>query len=204
MPRNTERHQHLERSQMELRDQHDRVWLVESEVGLTERRRPQLVAVGQFVPSFTTPYDFLPDAKYLTYSPSKPGRLVIEYGAWETSIVDAHNDVADQLRNLAVAIYKGEAAKYIKEPTTEMLEIVYGRGKGPEPVEPIRAARQGNGWILGLRPFDETIKGDVLLKGYMETWVAIRYRDIRGEDRQIEGDGQDFTEGQKKRKLATV
>ena len=207
MPRNIERQQHLERSQIELLDQHGRTWLVESEVGLDHTRRPKIIVVGQFFPQFQAPYDFYPDAKYLEYDPSKPGRLHINYQAWESAVRWAHEEVQSYISRLAVAIYKDEAAKYIKEPSQEMLDIVYGRGRGPEPVEPIVAARQGNGWILGQREFDPAIPGDVLLKGYLEKWVAVRYRDVRAIDDEAEGavDALDFTEGQRKpRKVAAV
>lgn len=204
MPRHVERHQHLERSQIELRDNHDRLWVVESEVGLDATRRPRIVAVGQFHPTFQTPYNFLPDAKYLHHSPNQPGKLTIDYDGWASCVLEAHKDVKTALTNLAVSIYKDEAAKYVDKPSTEMLQIVYGHGRGPEPVEPIWAAKQGNGWILGMRPYDETIKGDVLLKGYLEEWVKVRFRNVIDSDGRSSLDEFDFTEGQKKRKPVTV
>lgn len=199
--RNVERHQNLERSQIQLRDNHDREWLVESEVGLDSTRRPVIVTVGQFHPNFVTPYNFLPPPKYLTYTPRNPGKLTIEYGAWETDVKASHAEVKSYLSRLALAIYKTEAAKYVAEPSDEMLEVVYGSGKGPEPWEPIAAARQGNGWILGLRPFDPTIPGDVTLKKYLDQWVAVRYHEVKTGD-QPDLEALDFTEGQKKKKVA--
>lgn len=198
MPRRVqERHQHLERSQIELKDDHGRTWLVESEVGLDASRRPRITPVGQFHPAFIVPYDFLPPAKYLVYDPNKPGLLRISYRAWESDVQVAHREIKSELMRLATKLYKSEAAQFVAAPTDQMIEMIYGRGKGPEPVEPITACRQGNGWILGLRHFDEKLAGDQKLKEYLEMWVQVRYHEVPDGDGTVD-DVIDFTEGQRK------
>lgn len=197
MPGARERHQHLDRMQVELSDQHGRVWLGVTELGRDFYNRPRIVPVGSFQPQFTTPYDFLPDQKYLVFDGRRPSDLTINYRAWVADQRARHRDVQDYLAQLAWAIYKDQAPQYIKEPTPEMLEIVYGKGKGPEPYEPIIAAMQGNGWILGLREFDARLPGDARLKPFMERWVTVRYRDVRPfEDEMLAAEALDFTEGQ--------
>lgn len=195
MPSNAERHQHLDRSQMELVDQHGRTWLAQSEVGVDSKRRPRIAPVGTFLPAFTTPYDFLPPQKFLRYNPRRPSVIDIDYRGWISEIKAAHQAVKDELVKVATKLYKGEAARFIKEPTEEMVQLVYGNGKGPEPPEPVMAAMQGNEWILGLREFDPTKQGDVRLKPYMERWVEVRFRDVTLEDEETIT-AMNFTEGQ--------
>ena len=192
-----ERHQHLERSQIELTDQHGRIWYATTEVGRNFHGQPRIVPVGQYFPQFAAPFDFIPPQAFLVYDPRRPSLLSINYAGWQEAQEARHREVAEQLAALAWHIYKDEAPKYIKAPSQEMLDIVYGRGKGPEPIEPIVAARQGNGWILGLRPFDPALPGDVRLKPFMERWVQARYRHITLLDAQGRAaDELDFTEGQ--------
>ncbi len=173
-----DRQQHTDRAQIELEDNHGRVWVSESEVGLNANRRPQVSPVGSFIPTFRTPYDFLPANKYLIYDSRRPSSLTIAYRTWIIDQQNAHREVSEYLARLAWSIYKDQAPKYIKNPSPEMLDIVYGRGKGPEPVEPIVAAMQGNGWILGLRPYDKNKSGDARLLPYLELWQGVRYRDV--------------------------
>lgn len=196
MPSNVERHQHLDRAQIELIDQHGRIWLCESEVGMDSRRRPRIAPVGSFIPHFKAPYDFIPPQKFLRYDTRRPSNIAIQYDAWASEVRQAHSDIRGEIVKLATRLYKGEAAQYIKEPTDEMLELIYGGGKGPEPVEPIIAAKQGNGWILGLREFDEKLRGDVLLKPFLDRWVEVRYRDARLEDEEVNTEQLNFVEGQ--------
>ncbi len=196
MPHNYERQQHLDRKQMELRDQHGRKWVVESEVGVDMNRRPQLAPVGSFTPTFQTPYDFYPPQKFLGYDTRRPSLIAIDYLGWQQEVAAAHDGVRQEIVKLATKLYKGEAAQYIREPTDEMLQLIFGGGKGPEPVEPIAAAGQGNGWILGLRLFDRSKLGDVRLKPFLDRWVEVRYRDSRLEDGNDVVVALDFTEGQ--------
>lgn len=197
MPGVRERHQHLDRMQVELTDQHGRLWIGTTELGRDFHNRPKIVPVGSFQPQFLTPYDFLPDQKYLVFDGRRPSDLTINYKAWISDQRARHAEVKDYLAQLAWGIYKDRAPEFIKNPTPEMLEIVYGRGKGPEPYEPIIAAMQGNGWILGLRDFDPALPGDVRLKPFMERWVQVRYRDVRPFDAEDEAlTALDFTEGQ--------
>jgi hypothetical protein len=182
MSSNVERHQHLERTQIELKDQHGRLWYTESQVGLDGKRRPRIVPVGTFVPSFTAPFDFIPPQKFLRFDPRRPSEITINYDGWASEIRAAHADLRQEMVKLATRLYKGEAAKYIESPTDEMRDMIFGGGKGPEPVEPIIAAKQGNGWILGLRAFDATKRGDELLKPFLDRWVEVRFRDVRMDD----------------------
>jgi hypothetical protein len=201
MPSNSERHQHLDRTQIELFDNHGRMWRVESEVGMDSKRRPRLAVVGTFTPAFKAPHDFYPPQEHLVYDPRRPSVLVINYQGWISNIKRAHQDVRQQIVHLATKLYKTQAAKYIKEPTEEMLELIYGGGKGPEPVEPAIAAMQGNGWILGLRGYDSKLPGDKKLKPFLDQWVAARRYDARLEEEE-ELSKYDFTEGQESDELA--
>lgn len=176
-----ERQQHLDRDQIELTDDHGRRWIVASEVGLDARKRPRIAPVGTFTPLFAPPHDFLPDQKFLVFDPRRPSLLSINYRAWIEQVREAHRQVKDYISRLAWQIYRDQAPKYIEQPTPEMLEIVFGTGKGPEPWEPMLAAMQGNGWILGLRSFDPSKAQDVRLKPYLDRWVDVRFRDVRWE-----------------------
>lgn len=198
-PSVAERHQHLDRSQIELVDQHNRTWRAESEVGIDQHRKPRIAPVGAFNPGFVAPYDFYPPAKYLKYDPKKPSFLTIDYVAWKDDVMRAHQDVREQLVRLATKLYKSEAAKYVKHPTEEMLVILYGGGKGPEPVEPIVAAMQGNGWILGTREYDPALPGDKRLKPFLDRWKEIKFNasPLTAPD-EVK---VDFTEGQEDEEL---
>lgn len=204
MPATRERNQRDDRSQIELIDQHGRLWVAASEVGLDARKRPVISPVGSFDATFSVPFGFLPPQKYLVFDVRRPSQLTIAYDAWITDQRAAHREVAEHISRLAWAIYKDQAPQFIKNPTPEMLEIVYGRGKGPEPVEPVLAAKQGNGWILGLREFDPERAGDVKLKPFLDRWVEVRYRDARpwedGEEVVPEalqfGDEQELTDAE--------
>jgi hypothetical protein len=191
-----ERQQHLDRGQSQLMDQHGRVWLATTELGIDAHRRPLIAPVGGFTPNFTVPYDFIPPMKYLIYDNRRPQQITIAYRQWIADQQAAHRAVKDHLAQLAWLIYRDHAPEAIKNPTPDMLEIAYGRGKGPEPWEPIVAAMQGNGWILGLRPYDPALAGDVKLLPFLERWVEVRYRDARLLDDVDLPDDMNFTEGQ--------
>lgn len=162
-----ERHQHLERAQVEFTDQHGRAWLAETEPGMDQSRRPRICPVGQFHPRFKAPV--IPDQKYLVYDPRKPSLVSINYRAMLADIDESHERERQQIENFAWAIYKDEAPRYIKDPSPEILSIVRGKSLGPEPREIPIALAQGNPYLLGL-----TTTVDERVVPFLERWYLVK------------------------------
>src|SRR5262245_14912910 len=111
------RHQHLERDQIELHDQHGRLWLGTSMNGIDIYHRPKLTLVGTPMPMVSTPHDFYPPAKYLLWSVRQPSQLTIDYQAWVDDVKLAHQDIQRELSRLAILFYRSEAPHYAKNPS---------------------------------------------------------------------------------------
>lgn len=79
-------------------------------------------------------------------NPERPYDLFINYERWTA---DARRELGEwEQRARAVARRRNSDYDPTLPLPTDVLEIM---GERPQPVEPILAARQGNGWVLGFR-----------------------------------------------------
>lgn len=134
-------------------DQHDREWSmsVENSNGMP---------VGLISPMFSAPWR--PDQNYLRINPDNVTELWIDYPQmWRdrsAALAKYHQEAVD----------KASANKWpvpVKGDYDE--RIISTIGKPPSPLQPVEAAYQGNGWILGFRA-RPTTAADRLLA---ERWV---------------------------------
>lgn len=158
-------------------DQHGREWgaPIELKTG---------AACGPYEPiewKITPP--LMPPQKYLRRSPDRrrPTELHIDYRAW---IQDERTERVAWERNVRIASQKLHGDKYdeamaLRNPSRDVLELV---GPPPRAIEPIRAAMQGNPYVLGF-----TTREDVRLAKFFEE--DKRAAEVLG----IEG-GEDFSE----------
>lgn len=113
---------------------------------------------------------WIPPQSSMRFSQRKPGEFVIEYDA-----LIAEHRRAEQARadlTLEVATHYNVPNFDPDDPEAFTAQMKRELGKGPLPIEPLLAARAGNGYVLGLRPFDEKRPGDVRLKAALEVWNA--------------------------------
>lgn len=129
-------------------DQHDRPWHMSVE---KSNGRP----VGLISPLFSAPW--MPDQKYLVINPDDSRELYINYP-------QMYRD-----RNAAMQAYHRDAvqkatANSWTTPTLGQYDekILSTIGRPPAPVEPVVAAYQENGWILGTRPTPTTAADKLL------------------------------------------
>lgn len=119
--------------------------------------------------------------KYLTLVEDRPDQLRID---WQGMIDDA---------KAARAAWRQEVLKWgikfhgsafdAKSPITDEVRSVVGQE--PPTVEPIIAAMQGNGWMLGTRDYDPDNKADVELKTFFPEPIA---EDVKSYDGLYFGD----------------
>lgn len=144
------------REYMVYTDQHGREWESWGDV------KAKLHPCGPLTPARNWPHKapWIPSQHYARFDGRNPTRFTWDYEAMLSDGIAALQRYRDVLF---------EAAKYFNVPnwdpadgpTPQMARDV---GDPPLPLAPIRAARVGNGYILGLRAFDPEKQGDVTLR----------------------------------------
>lgn len=90
---------------------------------------------------------FLPPETYISYAPDDPFAMVIDYDTWIADCEREHASYEERISSAAIMQFGSGAARAVKERSPELLNYV---GKAPMPIAPIKAARAGNLYVLGL------------------------------------------------------
>lgn len=129
-------------------DQHGRKFYVVIEKD-TMHPCSQPTPIGWNPPLLGGKKPFLPPQQYQTFAPNDPFRMEINYDLWIADVEGEHTSRADKIGAAAVMMFGSGAADAIKRNDPELMRYV---GKPPMPLEPIKAAKQGNQFALGLSP----------------------------------------------------
>jgi len=140
MPSSMHSTQADKRRNMTLTDQHGRQYfaVIEKASGFP---------TGLVQPLYDAPHpDLYPPQKYMRFPVDQPGKLMIDYAAWEG---EATAGIAawEQERIRTGSMIHGAAFDPHAPPTIQLVMMI-----GPKPMSPlpIKAMRQGNRWALGL------------------------------------------------------
>lgn len=129
--------QATQRRYQKFRDQHARPWGANVEI---RNGHP----TGAWDMMFRAP--LVPDAKYLEFDETNPGRITINYPRWIDDLQEARKAYVDKGRRYGFTKYG--ALFDPNKPFTE--EVLLHIGPPPQPVEPVQWAAKGNRWVLGL------------------------------------------------------
>jgi hypothetical protein len=148
-----EGYQQKARRYQQYTDQHGRRWgaVIEIKTG-----HP----CGPWEPKFDAPW--LPATEYLRIRPdheAQPWAVVIDY---DTAIADL-KEAKHRFDQLCIARgieLHGDRFDETAPVSNAVKQIV---GNPPKPWEPYKACKDGNGYLLGFRPFDARQPGDVTL-----------------------------------------
>jgi len=141
-------------------DQHGRKWSFWIDIKAGD-------ACSPFRAEFQAPW--YPDQRNIRVLQDRPGSVYIDYEEQLRGLVTARRAYR-QLLIQAGAYFDPNWNIERDEPTVKMLNDI---GQGPLPDAPVRAAKAGNGFILGLRPFDPNRGGDVKLAEALVKWNAV-------------------------------
>lgn len=101
---------------------------------------------GLVQPLYEAPHpELYPPQKYMTFPEDQPGKLVIDYGSWESDNKTALQ-AWDNERVRTGSMIHGAAFDPHGPPTIQLVQLI-----GPKPMSPlpVRAMAQGNRWALG-------------------------------------------------------
>jgi len=90
---------------------------------------------------------FIPPESYQSFPKGDPFSMRIDYDRWIADLEAAHRRFDEKISSSAVLLFGSAAAKMIEEKNVELMRYV---GPPPMPVEPVKAARAGNKFALGL------------------------------------------------------
>ena len=137
----------------EYTDDHGRKW------GATIEIRTGYPTGGQIAPQFVAPW--LPSFEFVRCYPAhmgKPWAVEIRYAE---GLATRQTALEEWNTNLLLIGQKAHGEAFNPEqPTAFVLKEL---GPKPEPAEFWQAAMEGNGYLLGLRPYNPDHPGDVLL-----------------------------------------
>lgn len=130
------------RSYAIFRDQHGRKWGadIEQKTG---------APCGPLSARFSAP--IMPPQKYLKVTDVAARELTIDYEAWLGDLETAHMEYDQRRTMIAVTMYNERAHDAIEKKDPALMQRV---GPPPQFLEPIMAAVEGNGWILGFDGFE--------------------------------------------------
>ncbi len=188
-----------QREAMEYRDQHDRVWFAWGAV------KAHLHPASPLSPQFQAPW--YPDPGFFEFIPKKPGQFRINYDAM-VSAGRAANRAYRDLKMKAAAHFN--VPNYDPDTDQPTAQMVHDIGPEPLPLDPILAARAGNGYVLGLRDFDPKKPGDVKIREALKRWYPAQPEDREGaefadaEFSEAESEAILATRGRKRQEAARV
>ena len=169
-----------QREFMTYTDQHGREWEAWGDV------KAKLHPASPLLPRFNAPW--LPSPHFARFGAKNPYLLTWDYDAMLADGMLAH----EKYRQLTI-----DAASHFnvpnfdpENPASTTAQMKRDIGDPPLPIDPIRAAKAGNGFILGLRPFDPERPGDVKLKLALEKFE----RKVFAVDVSEFADDQEFAE----------
>lgn len=138
--RASQKSQRDHRRYMRYRDQHGREWgsLIEIATG-------EPTGVIEPIGEFARIAPLFPPQKFIHTVPGRPYDLAIDYEAWLAELVDAHQAYKQLETQVGISLH-GSAYDATK-PSLEVRQII---GAPPLAMEPVKAARAGNKWALGL------------------------------------------------------
>lgn len=171
-----------QREHMEYFDQHGRKWYGWGDV------KAKLHPASHLTPAFNAPW--LPNQGYARFGIKNPTRFTWDYDAMLADGRKAEKERRD-LEFAAAAHFNVPNWNPDRDPPTpQMLRDI---GPGPLPLDPVRAARAGNGFILGLRPFDPSRPGDVKLAAALAMLEVNTHRNDN-DDEFADDDVSEFAE----------
>lgn len=144
-----------------------------------------------------TPYGWkaplvTPD-KYFQIDKDEPFRLKIDYDSWIADLEEAAREYDTRLGSNAVMLFGTGAASALQRRDTELLRYT---GPAPFPVDPVKAARQGNNWVLGIKtgPMPEWAKPFFEKPKVEERVFEDVYEDVADDATESENDIDDAFE----------
>lgn len=152
--------QEKQRRHQQAFDQHGRKWTYHLDIKSGGACTP-------FYPAFNAPW--LPDQRCIRIERDRPGALVIDYDQQVLQLRNAKTEYRTLLIRAANHFNVPNWNPDTDVPTAQMRNDI---GEPPLPVEPVLAARKGNGFVLGLRPYDGNKPGDVKLADALARWTA--------------------------------
>lgn len=90
---------------------------------------------------------FVAPETYLFYPKDDPFSMSIDYDRWIADLEQQHRSYEERLSTAAVMMYGSQAAQALENKNPELLRFV---GPAPMAVEPVKAAKAGNKFVLGL------------------------------------------------------
>lgn len=183
-----------QREHMTYTDQHGRTWEAYGDV------KAKLHPASPLMPKFAAPW--YPNQRYAQFGTKNPTQFTWDYEAMLSDAIEAHTRYRDLLLQAATHYNVPNWDPATQEPTAQMKRDV---GQPPLPIDPIRAARAGNGYILGLRPFDPARPGDVKLRAALVQYEALS-RALLGDAREFADDTEfaDEPVRRRRREVETV
>lgn len=169
------------REAMEYTDQHGRIWFGFGDIKAKLHPATPLTPMGWEAPWY-------PNQAFARFGPKNPNTFTWDYDGMLAAGLEAEQRYRDLLFAAATHFNVPNFDPASDEPTAQMKRDV---GEPPLPLDPIRAAKQGNGYILGLRPFDERRPGDVKLKAALERYQVNTHR-VELDDEFA--DGEEFAD----------
>ncbi|MDP9202814.1 MAG: hypothetical protein M3P26_12885 [Gemmatimonadota bacterium] len=115
----------------------------------TMRSCSALIPKGWEPPKLFGKTPFVPPEAYITYAVDDPFEMTVNYDLWIADTEREHEAYAQRMSAAAIMLFGSGAAEQVKKQSPELLNYV---GKPPTPVAPIKAARAGNLFVLGLSP----------------------------------------------------
>ena len=141
-------------------DQHGRKWTFFLDIKSGGACTP-------FRPAFNAPW--LPDQRCIKILRDRPGALDINYDEQILALKNAKAEYRQLMIRAANFFNVPNWNPDTDVPTAQMRNDI---GEPPLPVEPVLAAKKGNGFVLGLRGFDPNKPGDVKLSEALVRWTA--------------------------------
>lgn len=90
----------------------------------------------------------LPPQKYVKFqSENGMPSVTIDYDFWIAELTEAHKTYDQKLYDDALLLFGEGGPKHYEERSPALLRYT---GLPPQPIEPVKAAKQGNKWVLGL------------------------------------------------------
>jgi hypothetical protein len=115
----------------------------------TMRSCGPMIPKGWTAPKLFGTLPFVPPEKYHRYTPDDPFTMKIDYDAWIEDVETEQKNFESRRSSSAIMLFGSGAAAAVRDNSPELKNFV---GDGPIPVAPIKAARAGNLFVLGLSP----------------------------------------------------
>lgn len=127
--------------------------------------------IGALSPKFKAPVPPPDGPEFIEMQADNPGRFVIRYDRWAAFLKERKAAYQALIARYARQMYGDKAADAISQPPPELRRLA---GSTPYPYELIDAAGQGNGYVLGTRPYDDKKPADQKLKAILDAYQLDR------------------------------